>query len=541
MSGRMSMAMAATGGLSLLLLLSGGGEAFAQQAGGAKNNTARMDKIKAAAVEGVEARSKLAQVVTDTVFSFGELACQEVETSKYLADLLEKNGFTVERGVANLPTGWVARWGSGHPVIALGSDIDGLPKASQKPGVAYREPLVEGAPGHGEGHNSGQAVNIVAALSVKDLMTREKLPGTLVIWPGVAEELLGGKAYMVRAGLFKDVDAVLFTHVGNNFATSWGRAEGTGMISVEYTFEGSAAHAAVAPWRGRNALRAVELMNIGWDFRREQLRPQQRSHYVITNGGDQPNVIPSLASVWYFIRETDFENIKLNFEINNRIAEAAAMMTDTKVTRKTIGTAAPRHFNKPIAEALQFNIEKVGLPRWTDDEQVFAKSVQRLSAGKEDGLSLKIKPLNAPAPEPESGGSDDIGDVSWAVPTVTLSYPANIPNLPGHSWYNAIAMATPVAHKGVVAGSKVMAMTMVDLLLRPDLIREAKAYFTDVQLKNNTVLPLLAETDQPQVQINREVMERFRPEMRKFYYDAAKFDTYLDQLGVKFPTLAKPQ
>ena len=152
-----------------------------------------------------------------------------------------------------------------------------------------------------------------------------------------------------------------------------------------------------------------------------------------------------------------------------------------------------------------------------------------------------MKKLEPPPARPESGGSDDIGDVSWAVPTVTLRYPANIPNLPGHNWANAIAMATPIAHKGIVAGSKVMAMTMVDLLMRPELIQGAKTYFTDVQLKNNKVLPLLSDTDQPQIHLNRETMERFRPEMRKFYYDATKYDTYLDQLGVKFPTLTKAQ
>ncbi len=520
-------------------LLLAGGAALAQPATESKEPSPRTEKLKAVAVEGVDTRRKLAQVVNDTVFSFGELAYQEIETSKYLTDLLEKNGFTVTRGVAGIPTAWVARWGSGQPVIALGSDIDCLPKASQKPGVAWREPLVDGAPGHGEGHNSGQAVNIVAALAVKDLMERERLPGTLMIWPGVAEELLGAKAYFVRAGLFKNVDAVLFTHVNDNFATSWGQPTGTGLISVEYTFEGESSHAAARPWRGRNALRAVELMNIGWDFRREQLRPEQRSHYVITNGGDQPNVIPPLASVWYFFRELDFENIKKNYEIGNKIAEAAAMMTDTTMTRKVIGVAAPRHFNKPIAEAMQGNIDKVGLPQWTEDEQKFARAVQRLSDGKEEGLPTAMKKLETPAAQPESGGSDDIGDVSWVAPTVTLRYPANIPNLPGHNWANAIAMATPIAHKGVVAGAKVVAMTMVDLLTRPELVDEAKRYFTEVQLKNNKILPLLADTDQPQIQINHDTMERFRPQMRKLYYDAAKYDTYLDQLGVKFPALTK--
>lgn len=507
----------------------------------ASNGGARLEKLKASVADGVEARRKLAQVVNDTVFSFGELGYQEFETSKYLTGLLEKNGFTVERGIGKMPTAWAARWGSGHPIIAIGSDIDGLPQASQKPGVAYREPMIEGGPGHGEGHNSGQALNIVAALAVKEVMEREKLSGTLVIWPGVAEELLGGKEHLVRAGVFKDADAVLFTHVGDSLETAWGAAQGTGMISVQYIFAGESAHAAAAPWRGRNALRAVELMNIGWDFRREQLRPQQRSHYTITYGGDQPNVIPPLASVWYFFRETDFENIVLNYATGNKIAEAAAMMTDTKVTRKVIGAAAPRHFSRPIAEAMQGNIDKVGLPKWTDEEQTFAKAVQRLANGKETGLTATAKKLAEPLPEPESGGSDDIGTVSWVVPTVTLRYPSNIPNLPGHNWVNAIAMTTPIAHKGVIVGSKVMAMTMVDLLVRPDLVSAAKTYFTDVQLKNTKVLPLLGENDEPQIQMNREVMEKFRPEMRKFYYDADKYETYLDQLGVKFPVLQKPQ
>ena len=539
MFGRDAMKIEAMAGLALVVLLLAGSPPLAQDTTRSKHDIGRIEKFRAVVVDGVERRRKLAQVINDTVFSFGELAYQEFETSKYLTGLLEKNGFSVERGVAGIPTAWVARWGSGRPVIALGSDIDCLPKASQKPGVAYREPLVEGAPGHGEGHNSGQAVNIVAALAVKDLMEREKLSGTLVIWPGVAEELLAGKAFFVRAGMFKDVDAVLFTHVGDDLSTAWGAPRGSGLISVEYTFEGESAHAANAPWRGRNALRAVELMNIGWDFRREHLRPEQRSHYVITDGGDQPNVVPSRASVWYFFRELDFENIKKNYEIGNKIAEAAAMMTDTKVTRKVIGTAAPRHFNKTLAETLQTNIERVGMPQWSEDEQTFAKAVQRLVEGKEDGLNTAVKKLEPPPARPESGSSDDIGDVSWVVPTVTFRYPANIPNLPGHNWSNAIAMATPIAHKGIVAGSKVMAMTMIDLLLRPELIQGAKAYLTDVQLKNHKVLPLLSETDQPQIHLNRETMERFRPAMRKFYYDASKYDTYLDQLGVKFPTLAK--
>jgi aminobenzoyl-glutamate utilization protein B len=237
----------------------------------------------------------------------------------------------------------------------------------------------------------------------------------------------------------------------------------------------------------------------------------------------------------------DFENIKKNYETGNRIAQAAAMMTNTTVTRKLVGTAAPRHFNKTIAEVVQSNIERVGLPTWTEEEQTFAKAVQKISNGNQDGLATKMRGLRAPAENPESGGSDDIGNVSWVAPTAPLFYPANIPNLPGHNWANAIAMATPIAHKGVVAGSKVMALSVVDFLTRPELVQAAKTYFTDVQLKSDKPEEFLAESDVPQVQINRETMARFRPEMRKFYYDASKYETYLDQLGVKFPTLAKGQ
>jgi aminobenzoyl-glutamate utilization protein B len=222
--------------------------------------------------------STLAQQMVDSVFSFSELGFQEFETQRYLTGILEKEGFTIQRGVAGIPSAWTARFGSGKPVIALGSDIDCIPQASQKPGVAYRAPLIEGAPGHGEGHNSGVPLNIVAAIAVKRIMQRDKLPGTLVLWPGVAEEQLATKAYYVRAGVFKDVDVVLYNHVGTNLATGWGDSAGNGLVSVEYTFQGETAHSGNAPWRGRSALDAVELMNIGWNYRREHLRIQQRSH-----------------------------------------------------------------------------------------------------------------------------------------------------------------------------------------------------------------------------------------------------------------------
>lgn len=198
----------------------------------------RLATLKREAIADVGTRATFTQQMVDQVFSFGELGFQEVETSKYLTSVLRENGFTVETGVGGMPTAWVATWGSGRPVITLGSDIDGIPQASQYPGVACHAPIVAGAPGHGEGHNTGQAVNITAALAVKKIMERDKLPGTLVIWPGVAEELVAGKAYLVKAGVFKDADMALFTHVGNNLGVSWGDGGGTGLVSVLYTFEG---------------------------------------------------------------------------------------------------------------------------------------------------------------------------------------------------------------------------------------------------------------------------------------------------------------
>src|SRR6202162_6152406 len=193
-------------------------------------------------------------------------------------------------------------------------------------------------------------LQIAAALAVKKIMEQQHLQGTLMLWPGVAEELVGTKAYYVRAGVFKDVDISIFTHVGDNLGVSWGDGNQNGLVSVEYSFKGESAHAAAAPWRGRSALDAVELMDVGWNFRREHLRLQQRSHYVITNGGDQPNVVPPTASVWYFFRELDYTHIKQLWQIGDDMAKRAALMTNTEFTERVLGSAWPVHMNKPIAE-----------------------------------------------------------------------------------------------------------------------------------------------------------------------------------------------
>jgi aminobenzoyl-glutamate utilization protein B len=534
---------------SVLIFTLGAACALAQN----KPSPEKEAAMKADLAGQIDGMKKQAQVMVDSVFAFGELGFQEFETSKYLTGILEKEGFKIERGIAGIPTAWLATWGSGKPVISLGSDIDDIPQASQKPGVGWHEPMIEGAPGHGEGHNSGVPLNILAALAVKRVMEREHLSGTIQLWPGVAEELVGTKAYYVRAGLFKDVDAVLFCHVANNLGVSWGPSlNQNGLVSIEYLFKGESAHAAGAPWRGHSALDAVELMDVGWNFRREHLRLAQRSHYVISNGGDQPNVVPPTASVWYYFREADYDHIMDMWHIGDNMAKAATLMTDTSFTSRLLGSAWPGHFNRPIAEAMQENIKKIGLPQWSEEDQTLAKGLQKELKVPVRGLATKLQEMRPPRPQPDpaaadggegqgvgptGGGSDDIGDVSWVVPTITLRYPSNIPGGPGHNWANGIAMATPIAHKGVVAGAKVQAMTMLDLILHPELVKAAHEYFDNVQTKEMKYKSFLRPDDKPATWLNVKTMEQYRDKMKQYYYDPAKYNTYLEQLGIKYPTV----
>ena len=502
----------------------------------------RLENLKVEAEQMIHERAKLAQEIVDHLFSFGELGMQEFETQRYLTGLLEEEGFDIELGVAGMPSAWTATWsnGSGEPVIALGSDVDGIPQSNQKPGVAYRDPILSMAPGHGEGHNSGQAVNIVAAIVVKELMQRDGINGTLLIWPGVAEEQVASKAYFVREGVFEDVDVNLFTHVGNNFGVSWGQAGGNALWSVQFRFTGETAHSAGSPWRGRSALDAVMLMAQGWEFKREHLRPAARSHYIIVEGGDQPNVVPQTATIWFYFRERDYELTKEQYDAAILMAEGAALMTGTEVdTIMTVGAAWGRHFSKPVAEVTYSNIQAVGLPDWSEDDIRFAEAFQREMGVDVTGLADSIRDLRGPVDLSRSlgGGSDDIGDVSWNMPTVTLSYPSNMSGGPGHNWANGIAMATPIAHKGAVAGARVQARTLLDLFLDGETVEAAWTYFNDVQTAETVYTPFISPTDQPAIWLNEGIMARWRPEMRPYYYDSNRFSTYLEQLGIEYPTI----
>lgn len=497
----------------------------------------KIEGLKREVAAEVKSKTVMTQQMVDMIFSFSELGFQEFEAKNYLTKILKDNGFSIQDNVSNIPSAWIARWGSGKPVIAIGADIDCIPKASQKPGVAFHDPIIEGAPGHGEGHNAGMSVITTAALAVKKIMEREKMSGTIMLWPGVAEEQLATKSYFIRDGYFKDVDVCILAHVSTNLNTAFGDDNGNGLVSVEFMFEGVAAHGASAPWRGKSALDAVELMNIGWNFKREHLYPTQRSHYVITDGGDQPNVVPSKASVWYYFRERTYVAIKSMFDNAIKIAEGAALMTDTKMTYRILGSAWPQHYNKIVADVLYSNMLKTTLPEWSEADQTLAKAVQKEVGSPTIGLDNQIEPMVKPVTSSLGGGSNDVGDITWSLPTVRLYFPGNLKGLQGHHWSNGITMATPIAHKGATAGAEACATTMIDLFSKPEIVKNAWDYYNNEQTKNIKFIPFISSKDVPAIFLNAEIMQEYKPKLKQYYYNPAKYKTYLDQLGIKYPTL----
>lgn len=494
-----------------------------------------LDQLKQEAAAQVASMQKLSQEMVDMVFSFSELGFQERWTADYITGVLEAEGFRITRGCAGMPTCYVASWGRGRPVIGIMGDIDGLPETSQKPGVAYHDPLIPGGPGHGEGHNSAPAVDVVAAIAAKRVMEKYGLPGEIRVIPGVAEELVASRTYMVMAGMFDDMDAMLSTHVSRGMSTTYG-ISGSGLVSTIFTFRGVSAHGAGSPWRGRSALDAVELMNTGWNYRREHLRLHQRSHYVIVNGGNQPNVVPSEASVWYYFRELDYDRIKELHELGTTMARAAAMMTSTEMDERIYGSAWPSTMSKPMAERMQQNIEAVGMPEWSAADVRLAKAAQRMNDADTVGLPTTVDSLEE-ADQGMGGGSDDIAEVSWNIPTVRLRYPANIPGMTGHHWSSAIAMATPIAHKGANYGSRVIAMTAIDLVADPEFLAEAKRYHREVQTKDQKWVSLIPKGTEPPIFLNEDKMVRWRPLLEPLKYDPSRYETYLEQLGIRYPTV----
>ncbi|MBI2089257.1 MAG: amidohydrolase [Deltaproteobacteria bacterium] len=472
----------------------------------------RNDKEKIFVFETIDRNRNAMACLCDCIFYFGELGMQEFETSGLMIELLERAGFKVERHISGMPTAFMAVYGSGRPVIAFHTEFDATPASSQAPGVAEPRPIIDGAPGHTEGHNVNAAVMIGAAFAVKRAMDEFGLAGTLKVFGAPAEEQLVSRPYFVRDGYLKDVDVALHDHIASELGTVYGLRQ-YALISAEFTFKGVSAHAATSPWNAKDALDAVVLMDIGFDKLREHLEPSQRSHRVITQGGDQPNVIPNRAAVWWFFRESTAEKTRLLFEKAKKVAEGAAIMTGTTYSVNVLSAVWPTRCNRTMAEVIQHNVDLVGMPEWTDSEQELVREVQTRVNVKSHGMPTKVAALREAV---QSVSANDSGEVSWVVPTGLVSFPANVPGVPYHHWAAGVTLATSIAHKGAVAGAKVMAAAALDLLMEPTLVAKAKETFKE-EVGDVEYQPLLPPEQKPPLELNRDIMERYRPLMRKHY------------------------
>jgi aminobenzoyl-glutamate utilization protein B len=470
------------------------------------------DERKQLAFDTIDRNAAQMTLLSDSLFYFGELGMQEVESSKLLKETLEAAGFKVQLGGAGMPTNVWAEYGSGRPKIAIVTEVDALPGGSQTAGTYERKPLVKGAPGHMEGHNTHGGVASAAAFAVKQAMQRYNIPGTVAISFGPAEEQLVSRPFLVRAGLFKDVDAIIYLHLQSALQTGYG-LQNYAAISSIFTFHGKTAHGAVNPWDGKDAVDAVELMDMGFDKLREHLRPSYRAHRTITIGGVQPNIIPDTGQIWWFVRDQTMPEAKQTYDKLVRIAEGAALMTGTTYDVKYAASAWPQNVNKTIAEAIQKNIDTVGVPKWTEQEQNFARDFQKFAEKPQVGLRTEPVALGA---KRQATSSNDNGDVSWVVPAGMLNFPASVPGIGFHEWKAAVTPVSSISHKGQVVGAKVLAASIIDLLTSPELLKKARAEF-DAEAKKVPYFSLLPADVQPPLDLNKAEMEKYRPEMSKFY------------------------
>ncbi|MFC1512227.1 amidohydrolase [Candidatus Latescibacterota bacterium] len=451
--------------------------------------------------------------ISDAIWSLPELGLQEFKSSKILSDNLEQAGFTVERNLAGMPTCFVASYGSGKPVIGILGEYDALPMISQKGRVPTQDPVIDGAPGHGCGHNTMCTAASAAAVAVKNAMDKFGIRGTIKVFGSPAEETLISRPYMIRAGLFEGVDVVIDNHSSDGFSTSYGTS-GNAMFSTIFTFKGKTAHGASAPWSGRSALDAVELMNVATNYLREHLFYTYRMHYVITEGGEAPNVVPDRASVWYFVRNTD-DRVEEMYERVINCAKAAALATDTELVNIQCLTAIhQRHNNKSLAELFQKNIELVGMPEWSEEEHEFAKALQEELGREVEGMPTEADSLNTPSGRFVGGGSSDVGDVTLIAPTATIRFPGRSPGAISHHWSTVSSNHGSAAWKGLNAGAKAMAASAIDLLINPEELKKIQEEFEEYE-KEHPYKPFLPEDAVPPLNINEELMNKWRPLMEK--------------------------
>jgi aminobenzoyl-glutamate utilization protein B len=471
-----------------------------------------LDDAKKHAAETIDRNADQIALVGDTLFFFAEPGMQEFESAKFLQGVLQKGGFTVELGGGGMPTALWARWGTGKPLILIATEVDALPEGSQTPGEFAHKPLVAGAPGHMEGHNTHGAVAVAAAIAVKRAMERFNIPGSVAISLGPAEEQVMSRPYLVGAGQYRDVDAAIILHIGDSLGTGYG-LQNYALIGAKFTFTGKTAHGSVNPWDGRDAVDAVVLMDIGFDKLREHLRPSYRAHRTITLGGVQPNIIPDKGQIWWFVRDATGPAAKATFDKLVNVGKGAALMTGTTLEMEPFGSAWPQLGNKPIAEAIQKNIESVGMPRWTEQEVAFARAFQKSVGVPEIGLRTEVSPFRAGT---QTTASNDIGDITWNVPSGMFRFPSSVPGVNYHHWTAAVTPTSSIAHQGMVAGTKVLAASVLDLLTSPELRQRAWDQFGE-DTKETKYFSLLPPDAKPPLDLNKDIMDRHRAAMRKFY------------------------
>ncbi|HUU52785.1 MAG TPA: amidohydrolase [Candidatus Heimdallarchaeota archaeon] len=452
--------------------------------------------------------------ISDSIWFYAELGMQEYKSSALLADTLEEAGFTVERGAAGMPTCFVATYGSGDPVIGLLGEFDALPMISQKGRVPVKNPLLEGAPGHGCGHNTMCTAAAAAAIAVKNAMDKYGFSGTIKVFGSPAEETLISRPYMIRAGLFDGVDAVIDNHSSSGFSTSYGKG-GNAMFSSVFTFKGKTAHGA-SPWNAVSALDAVELMNVATNYLREHLFYTYRMHYVIKEGGEAPNVVPDKASVWYYVRNSDERVEEMYAKVIN-CAKAAALATGAELESILCYSAVhQRHANKAAAELIQKNIDLVGIPEWTEEEHAYARALQKELGKEEKGMPTEVGEITDSSQHFVGGGSSDVGDVTLIAPTATIRFPGQVPGAIGHHWSVVAGNYGSTAWKGLNAGAKAIAASAIDMLTKPEELKKLRDEFEEY-VKEHPYKPFLPEDAKPPLDLNKELMDKWRPLMEKYY------------------------
>jgi aminobenzoyl-glutamate utilization protein B len=423
-------------------------------------------------------RGELVSVNQD-IWTFAELGLQEYRSAARLVGVLKGAGFKVREGVSGMPTAFVAEFGSGKPVIGILAEYDALPELSQQATGVPK--VVEGrATGHGCGHCALGTAAVGAALAVKEVYARHGLKGTLRVYGTPAEETVIGKVYMTLDGQFDDLDACLHWHPGTHNRIYYSSSKA--VISAKFTFTGLPAHASVSPDKGRSALDGVELMNVGANYMREHVQETSRIHYVITNGGGQPNVVPATAQVWYYVRANAHPDVEAHFDWLTDIAEGAAKMSRTKVQVQIDTDCHEVLPNLPLSRLVLKNFKKVGPPRFDEADLELARQLQtalRADFALKDPKALKDSIDELPATPYQDAGSTDVGDVSWHVPTAGLCTVCFAAGSPGHSWQNVAAIGSPIGHKGMMVAAKVLALSAIDLLQDPQALAEARADFRE--------------------------------------------------------------